>query len=150
MRWSTGEAVVERLLGQGGIEQVQGAQADGRSWLEREQRGLDAAWIVAEAAPESSIILAYDAAGPACVALLAQQRLRQTTKGGHYVIEEAIRAQFGTSLRAIGGLRRRRNEHEYPLYPTERATASEAAEALQTAGEIIDAVARILPNLGFF
>ena len=24
MRWSTGEAVVERLLGQGGIEQVQG------------------------------------------------------------------------------------------------------------------------------
>jgi hypothetical protein len=150
MRWSTGEAVVERLLGQGGIEQVQGAQADGRSWLERAQRGLDAARIVAEAAPESSIILAYDAARQACVALLAQQGLRPTTKGGHYVIEEAIRAQFGTSLRAFGGLRRRRNELEYPLYPTERATASEAAEALQTAGEIIDAVARILPNLGFF
>jgi len=53
-------------------------------------------------------------------------------------------------LRAFGGLRRRRNELEYPLYPTEEASPSEAAEALSTAGEIIDAAARLLPNLGLF
>jgi hypothetical protein len=53
-------------------------------------------------------------------------------------------------LRAFGGLRRRRNELEYPDYPTEKASAGEAAEALQTASEIIDAAARLLPNLGFF
>jgi hypothetical protein len=47
-------------------------------------------------------------------------------------------------------LRRRRNELEYPDYPTEKASAEEAAEALQTAGEIIDAAAQLLPNLGFF
>ena len=29
MRWSAGEAEVERLLDQGSIERVQGAQADG-------------------------------------------------------------------------------------------------------------------------
>jgi len=150
MRWSTGEAAVERLLDQGSIERVQGAPADGESWLERARHGLDAARIVAEAAPDSSIILAYDAARQACVALLAQQGLRPTTSGGHYAIEEAIRAQFGASLRAFGGLRRRRNELEYPLYPTERASADEAAEALRTADEIVDAVARLLPNLGFF
>jgi HEPN domain-containing protein len=150
MRWSAGEAEVERLLDQGSIERVQGAQADGESWLERARRGLDAARIVAEAAPDSSIILAYDAARQACVALLAQQGLRPTTSGGHYAIEEATRAQFGASLRAFGGLRRRRNELEYPLYPTERAGAAEAAEALKTADEIIDAVTRLLPNLGFF
>jgi hypothetical protein len=51
---------------------------------------------------------------------------------------------------SFGGLRRRRNELEYPLYPSEEATAGEAAEALNTAGEIIDAVALLLPNLGFF
>jgi HEPN domain-containing protein len=150
MRWSAGEAEVQRLLDQGSIERVQGAQADGESWLERARRGLDAARIVAEAAPDSSIILAYDAARQACVALLAQQGLRPTTSGGHYAIEEAIRAQFGPTLRAFGGLRRRRNELEYPLYPTERASAAEAAEALKTADEIIDAVTRLLPNLGFF
>ena len=150
MRWSAGEAEVDRLLDQGSIERVQGAQADGESWLERARRGLDAARILAEAAPDSSIILAYDAARQACVALLAQQGLRPTTSGGHYAIEEATRAQFGASLRAFGGLRRRRNELEYPLYPTERASAAEAAEALKTADEIIDAVTRLLPNLRFF
>jgi hypothetical protein len=62
----------------------------------------------------------------------------------------AIRAQFGTGLRAFGGVRRRRNELEYPLYPTEKATADEAAEALETADEIIGAVARLLSNLSFF
>lgn len=82
MRWGTGAATVERLLAAGQIERVQGAQADGASWL--------------------------------------------------------------------GGLRRRRNELEYPLYPTEQANAEEAADTLRTAAVIIDAAARLVPNLGFF
>ena len=48
------------------------------------------------------------------------------------------------------GLRRRRNELEYPLYPTEQATVAEAAETLKTAAEIIDSATKLLPNLGFF
>jgi hypothetical protein len=32
MRWSAGAAEIERLLDQGSIERVQGAQADGGSW----------------------------------------------------------------------------------------------------------------------
>jgi hypothetical protein len=150
MRWSTGEASVERLLAAGHIERVQGAQADGASWLDRARRGLEAARVIREAAPDSSVVLAYDAARQGCVALLAQQGLRPTTAGGHYVIEEVIRAQFGPTLRAFGGLRRRRNELEYPLYPTEQASPEEAAEALQTASEIIDAAAKLVPNVDFF
>ena len=150
MRWSAGEATVDRLLTAGHIERVQGAQADGESWLERARRGLEAARVLAESAPDSSVILAYDAARQACVALLAQQGLRPTTAGGHYAIEEVIRAQFGPSLRAFGGLRRRRNELEYPLYPTEQASAAEAAEALKSAAEIIDSAAKLLLNLSLF
>ena len=150
MRWSTGEATVERLAAAGHIERVQGAQADGGSWLERARRSLDAARVLAESAPDSSVVLAYDAARQACVAVLAQQGLRPTTSGGHYAIEEVIRAQFGPTLRAFGGLRRRRNELEYPLYPTEQASAAEAAETLETAGDVIEASAKILPNLSFF
>ena len=150
MRWSTGEATVERLLAAGHVERVQGAQADGASWLDRARRGLEAARVLAESAPDSSVVLAYDAARQACVALLAQQGLRPTTAGGHYVVEEVIRAQFGPALRAFGGLRRRRNELVYPLYPTEQASAAEAAETLKTAGEIIDAASKLVPNLGFF
>jgi HEPN domain-containing protein len=150
MRWSTGEATVDRLLAAGHIERVHGTQADGASWLDRARRGLEAAQVLAETAPDSSVVLACDAARQACVALLAQQGLRPATAGGHYVIEEVIRAQFGSSLRAFGGLRRRRNELEYPLYPTEQASPAEAAETLETATEIIDAAAKLVPNLGFF
>jgi len=150
MRWSNGEATIERLIADKRLERVQGAQADGGSWLDRARQALEAARLIAPTAPDSSIVLAYDAARQACVALLAQQGLRPTTGGGHYAVEEAIRNQFGGVLRAFGGLRRRRNELEYPDYPTEKASTSEAAETLQTAGEIIEAAARILPNLGFF
>jgi hypothetical protein len=150
MRWNAGEATVERLLAAGHIERVQGAQADGASWLDRARRGLEAARVLAGSAPDSSVVLAYDAARQGCVALLAQQGLRPTTAGGHYVVEEVIRAQFGPALRAFGGLRRRRNELECPLYPTEQANAAEAAETLGTAAELIDAAAKLLPNLGFF
>ena len=101
MRWANGEAIVEQLLAKGHLERVQGAQADGWSWLDRARQALDAARLVAAAAPDSSIILAYDAARQACVALLAQQGLRPTTAGGHYAVEEATRAQFGAGLRAF-------------------------------------------------
>jgi hypothetical protein len=150
MRWSAGEAAIGQLLADRHLERMQGAQADGESWLDRARHTLDAARLIAEAAPDSSIVLAYDAARQACVSLLAQQGLRPTTAGGHKAVDDAIRAQFGAGLRAFGGLRRRRYELEYPDYPTEKASAEEAAEALQTAGEIVDAAAQLLPNLGFF
>lgn len=148
MRWGTGEAEVERLLALGHIEKVQGAQADGHSRLERARRSLDAARVLAESAPDNSVVLACDAARQACMAALAQQGLRPTTAGGHYAVEEIVRSQFGPVLRTFGGLRRRRNELEYPLYPTEQADAG--AETLEIAAEIIDAVSKLLPNLGFF
>ena len=77
MRWAYGEAIVEQLLAKAHLERVQGAQADGWSWLDRARQALDAARLVAAAAPDSSIILAYDAARQACVALLASRACAQ-------------------------------------------------------------------------
>ena len=74
MRWNTEKATVERLLTAGHVERVQGAQADGASWLDRARRGLEAARVLAESAPDSSIVLAYDASRQACVALLAASK----------------------------------------------------------------------------
>jgi hypothetical protein len=51
---------------------------------------------------------------------------------------------------AFGGLRRRRNELEYPDYPAEKASIDEAAETLQTAcrdpAQIIHSAARTPAN----
>jgi len=63
MRWSAGETTVERLIAAGHIERVRGAQADGASWLDRARRGLEAAQVLAESAPDSSVILAMTRQG---------------------------------------------------------------------------------------
>jgi len=95
-------------------------------------------------------VLAYDAARQACTALLAQQGLRPTTRGGHYAVEEAVRAQFGPLLREFGTLRRRRNELEYPEYPDDEATNEEAGDALRIAAGIVDAAEKLRAELGIF
>ena len=43
MRWGDGEAAMKQLLADRYLERVQGAQADGRSWLDRARQALDAA-----------------------------------------------------------------------------------------------------------
>jgi hypothetical protein len=149
-RWAPGAPVIERLLEERRLERVQGANADGLPWLDRSRRTITAARAIEQASPDSAFVLAYDAARQACTALLAHQGLRPTTSGGHYAVEESVRAQFGTVLRPFGPLRRRRNELEYPMDPADAANPAEAAAGIMTAAELIDAAAKILPNLGFF
>ena len=95
-------------------------------------------------------MLAYDAARQALTALLAHQGLRPTTKGGHYAVEQAIRAQFGPGFRQFGALRRRRNELEYPERPGDDATDDEAIEAVENARALIAAANGLLDQLGMF
>jgi hypothetical protein len=148
--WTPGAAVIERLLEDRRLERVRGAHADGTPWLDRALETLTAARAIAKASPDSAFVLAYDAARQACTALLAHQGLRPTTSGGHYAVEESVRAQFGTVMRPFGALRRRRNELEYPLDPADKASAAETADGIRAAAALIDAAAKILPNLGLF
>lgn len=66
----------------------------------RASRTLTTAETIASDDPDSAFVLAYDSARYAGTALLAHQGLRPTTSGGHYAVEVALRAQFGTLLTA--------------------------------------------------
>jgi hypothetical protein len=116
-RWVRGEADIERLIVVGHLEVVTGAQANGTPLLEQARRTAATAARLVTDDPYSSCVLTYDAVRFACIALLAQQGLRATTNGGHYAVEQAVRAQFGEGFRPFGALRRRRNELEYPNTP---------------------------------
>ncbi len=150
MRWSRGEAVIERLIDDRRLQRVSRAQADGAALLARAHRTVATAQAIASDDPDSAYVLAYDATRQACTALLAHQGLRPTTQGGHYAAEEAMRAQFGDAFRAVGTLRRRRNELEYPAYPGDEAELDEVVEAITMTQGIIESAERILPNLGIF
>jgi hypothetical protein len=76
--------------------------------------------------------------------------LRATTSGGHYAVEQSVRAQFGDGFRPFGALRRRRNELEYPHLPADTASSEEAEYAAGIAQLLIVAASKLLPQVSFF
>lgn len=149
-RWQRGEATIERLLAGGELQAMSGTAADGAPWLAKAHRTLATATAAAETDPDSAFTLAYDAARFACVALLTQQGLRITARGGHYAVEVAIRDQFGDRFDRFGSLRRQRNDIEYAVTAGAALTPSDARSAIMLATEFTDAAEQLLPHLGFF
>jgi hypothetical protein len=149
-QWGLGADRVHLLLAQGDLQKIQGAETNGQPLLYKAFRTLASANALRMADPDSSYTLAYDAARFAGTALLAQQGLRPTTKGGHYAVEQVVRAQFQTHFQMFGTLRRRRNELEYPSSQDGGTTPDEAAAACESANAIAEAAAKLLPHLGFF
>lgn len=149
-RWSTGAAEIEALLASGDLQRVTGAAADGRRLLDRAGVTLQTARSVVRSDPDSAFVLAYDAARHAVTALLIHQGLRPTSKGGHYAVERAVRAQFGSGFRQFGALRRRRNELEYPERPGDDATVDEAAASVESASGIVSAATVLIAEVGLF
>lgn len=98
-RWKRGEAEVEALIASGDLQKLTGEAANGGRLLEKAAVTLETARLATERDPDSAFVLAYDAARQAVTALLAHQGLRPTTKGGHYAVEQAVRAQFGPGFR---------------------------------------------------
>lgn len=94
-RWKRGESEVEALLAAGVLQKLTGAAANGERLLKKATVTLTTARSDIETDPASAFVLAYDAARQALTALLAHQGLRPTTRGGHYAVEQAARAQFG-------------------------------------------------------
>lgn len=149
-RWSVGEVEVETLLAERALQSVTGSAADGAPGLARARRTLASAQVLLDADPTNALVLAYDAARQACTALLTQQGLRPTTTGGHIAVERAVRAQFGAPFTPYGGLRRRRNEVEYPSHPDETVDTDEATHALAAAEAVIEAAGKLVPHLSLF
>jgi uncharacterized protein (UPF0332 family) len=149
-RWRPGEADVEQQLAAGEFQIVTGSAADGEPGLARARQTLASAEVLFARDPTNAFVLAYDAVRQACSALLAHQGLRPTATGGHIAVERAVRAQFGAPFAPYGGLRRRRNDIEYPAHAEEVVAPDEAADALRAAGEMLDAAAKLLPHLSPF
>jgi hypothetical protein len=146
IRWSGGEAKVQELLDEGSLERLTSA-ADGRPWLDRADQALGTAREIVDRDPASAFVVGYDAARHGCTALLVQQGFRPTTRGGHLVIERAVRAQFDGPFDRFRTLRRRRNELEYPEHPGEDIDEEEVQQALDDTAQMLSAARELLPRL---
>jgi hypothetical protein len=101
--------------------------------------------------PEGGYALAYDAARKALAAILENQGLRATSRGGHLAVLEAARAQLdpplGRVVRPFNRMRIRRNDAEYPPTDAPELTADDVREDVASAQAIIDLAGRVLDSM---
>jgi hypothetical protein len=75
--------------------------------------------------------------------------LRPTSRGGHIAVQDAVIAQFGSSIRALRSfsrLRRARNNFEYPSTETPGPSEDDVKDATRVAREVNDAADKILES----
>jgi hypothetical protein len=86
--------------------------------------------------------------------LLAQARLRPTTRGGHLAVLEAVRAQLdppmGRVLRQFNRMRARRHDAEYPPTDSPEITPADVREDQATAESLIGIATRVLDEMSPF
>jgi uncharacterized protein (UPF0332 family) len=143
-----GHVHVLSLLDQGCLGQISEKAADGGGFLRQARQSLTSAECLADKHPAPVYTLAYTAARQALTALLIQQGLRVTSKGGHSALSDAIIAQFGEGFELFDAMRRRRNQIEYPESPRDlQVSKGEALEAIEYARLVVREADNLLPKL---
>ena len=117
MRWNQGREVIDRMLADNELQRVPASREHADRLILQARKHLVSANEISQGDPDGGYTLIYDAARKALTAVLENQGLRPTTRGGHLAVYEAIRAQLdpplGQALRPFDRIRRRRHDVEY-------------------------------------
>lgn len=148
MSWETGSARIQELIEAGELGQVSPDEDLARRMLSDARRHLaTAASAQSTGDLPGAYQLAYDALRKSAASLLEAQGLRPTSRGGHVAVQDAVIAQFGTSIRALRSfsrLRRARNSFEYPSTETPGPSDDDVRDAIRVANEVNDAARKVL------
>lgn len=148
MSWETGSERIQELLTAGELAEVPPDSGLARRMLEDAKRHLATAQTAERTEDLSGAFqLAYDALRKSAASLLEAQGLRATSRGGHIAVQDAVTAQFGSTIRALrsfGRLRRSRNSFEYPSTETPGPSEDDVKDAIRVAREVNTAANKIL------
>jgi hypothetical protein len=150
-RWNQGRATVDTLIADGSLERVPASQQAAEAELVRARTHVGSAQRLLDSDPEGAYTLAYDAARRALAAVLQNQGLRATGRGGHTAVYEAVRAQLdpplGAILRPFNRMRVRRNEVEYRSSEAPAVTSEEVAGDVSKVEALIGLAGKAIPNM---
>ena len=153
MTWEKGRDVIEALLERKHLERVTANPADADHLLARARRHLATAAELADDDAEIAYDALYAAARKALTAVLQQQGLRPTQAGGHEAVIQAAEAQLIPPLREVLKpfrlLRRTRGSGDY-LAAAGALSSDDVRSDLPSAAAIVDAAARIVPQMSVF
>lgn len=149
--WNQGRSTIDALISSGELERVPASRQAAEGELVRARTHIESARKLLASDPEGAYTLAYDAARRALAAVLQNQGLRGTSRGGHTVIYEAVRAQLdpplGPILRPFNRMRARRNEVEYRSSEAPAVTPEEVASDLVKVEALIVLAEKTIPNM---
>jgi HEPN domain-containing protein len=150
MSWETGSGRIKELMDSGELGQVPPDGELARRMLADARRHLATASTAESTGDLSGAYqLAYDALRKSAASLLEAQGIRPTSRGGHIAVQDAVIAQFGTSIRALRSfsrLRRARNSFEYPSTETPGPSEDDVKDAIRVAREVNDAADKVLDS----
>lgn len=154
MRWGQGRATIDRMLVDGELQRVPASRNQADRLLGQARVHVASALKVCDVDPAGGYALAYDGARKALTAILENEGLRPTTRGGHLAVFEAVRAQLdppmGRVLRQFNRMRIRRHDAEYPPTDSPEITPADVRDDEKSAEGIIDLAARLLDEMSPF
>ncbi|MFI1523257.1 hypothetical protein [Kitasatospora cineracea] len=154
MKWQQGRAAIEGMLARKELERVPASREQADNFLSQASNHLKAAEAVVSFDAIGAYQLLYDGARKALVAILENQGLRPTSRGGHIAVLEAVGAQLdpplGTTLRPFDRMRRRRNQAEYADLNSPAFEAEDVANDVPKVRAIIELAERVLDEMSPF
>jgi len=154
MRWQQGRDTIEGMIARGELERVSASREHADLLLYQADQHVGSAQAIASSDATGAYQPLYDAARKALAAVLENQGLRATSRGGHIAVLDAVSAQLdpplGTILRPFDRLRRRRNQAEYPAADRPSFRSDEVDRDLPKVREIVETAAKVLDQMSPF
>jgi hypothetical protein len=154
MRWQQGRDTIDGMIARGELERVPASRGHADLLLNQAHQHLGSAHAIAGSDPTGAYQLLYDAARKALAAVLENQGLRATSRGGHIAVLDAVSAQLdpplGTVLRPFDRLRRRRNQAEYPTADRPGFSSDEVGRDLPKVQEVVETAGKVLDQMSPF
>jgi hypothetical protein len=156
MRWEQGRARIDGMLATGQLERVTASREHAERLLAqaRAHLALATSGDSADLDPIGAYQLLYDASRKALSAVLENQGLRATSRGGHVAVLDAVRAQLdppmGAALRPFDRMRRMRNAAEYPRDDRPAVTAEDIRRDQEHAEVFIELAERVLDQMSAY
>lgn len=147
-RWEQGRTTIETLLERGDLERVSANAQWAHALIDLAEEQLRAARAVLEISALTAFQTTYDAVHKMFDAILVNQGLRGTSRGGHLAIRDALRAQLDPPMSDLiadfDWMRRMRNAGDYPVPDKKLADRADANEALTVGDELASKVRALL------
>jgi HEPN domain len=154
MRWNQGRATVDKLIADGELQRVPPSREHAGQLLAQAHKDLASVELLRDSNPKRAYESLYDAARMALTAVLENQGLRPTSRGGHIAPYAAVSAQLdppmGAVIRPFDRMRRTRNRSEYPSFTTPEVTADNVTEDLPAARAIVETCQGVLDEMSPF